>query len=154
MKGRDIYLMGVVMPLPVRRHTTPAWFADRFDWLESPWSALMPFGPGQTFRVEDFTEDGRYLVRAELPGIDPAKDVEVTVDAGLLSIHAERREVAKEYQHSEFRYGAMTRSISLPEGADPEKVTAKYDKGILEVTVPIQKQAKLAARHVTIEGAV
>ena len=142
------------MPLSaVRRHTTPAWFADRFDWLESPWSALMPFGSAQTFRVEDYTEDGKYLVRAELPGIDPAKDVEVTVDAGILSIHAERHEETKQDRHSEFRYGAMTRSVSLPEGADPEKVTARYNKGILEVTIPVQKLAKPTARHVTIEGA-
>jgi len=140
------------MPLPVRRHTTPAWFTDRFDWLETPWLSLTPFGPGQSFRVEDYTEDGKYLVRAELPGIDPAKDVEVTVDSGILSIHAERREETKEDRHSEFRYGAMTRSVSLPEGADPEKVTAKYAKGILEVTVPIHKQAKSAARRVTVEG--
>lgn len=141
------------MPLPVRRHTTPAWFADRFDWLETPWFSLTPFGPGQSFRVEDYAEDGKYLIRAELPGIDPAKDVEVTVDSGLLSIHAERRKETKQDRHSEFRYGAMTRSVSLPEGADPEKVTASYDKGILEVRVPLQKQAKLAARHVTIESA-
>jgi HSP20 family molecular chaperone IbpA len=141
------------MPLPVRRHATPAWFADRFDWFDAPWSALMPFGSGQTFRVEDYTEDGKYLVRAELPGIDPAKDVEVTVDSGILTIHAERHEETREDRHSEFRYGAMTRSVSLPEGADPEKVTAKYAKGILEVTIPIQKQAKSAARRVTIEGA-
>jgi HSP20 family protein len=141
------------MPLPVRRHSAPAWFADRLDWLDAPWSALMPFGPGQTFRVEDYTEGGKYLIRAELPGIDPANDVEVTVDSGLLSIHAERREETKEDRHSEFRYGAMTRSISLPEGADPGKVTARYDNGILEVTVPIQKPAKSAARHVTIERA-
>jgi HSP20 family protein len=141
------------MPLPVRRHTAPAWFADRFDWLEPPWFSLMPFGPGQSFRVEDYTEDGKYLVRAELPGIDPAKDVEITVDSGLLSIHAERREETKEDRHSEFRYGAMTRSVSLPEGADPEKVTAKYDKGILEVVIPIEKEVKLAARRVTIERA-
>lgn len=141
------------MPLPVRRHAAPAWFADRLDWLETPWFSLMPFGPGQTFRVEDYTEDGKYLVRAELPGIDPAKDVEVTVDSGLLSIHAERRDETKEDRHSEFRYGAMTRSFSLPEGADPEKVTATYEKGILEITVPIQKQGKLAARRVTIERA-
>jgi HSP20 family protein len=141
------------MPLPVRRHTTPAWFAERFDWLDTPWFSLMPSGAGQSFRVEDYTEDGKYLVRAELPGIDPAKDVEVTVDSGILSIHAERREETREDRHSEFRYGAMTRSVSLPEGADPEKVTAKYAQGILEVTVPVQKQAKPAARHVSVEGA-
>jgi HSP20 family protein len=142
------------MPLPVRRHVAPAWFADRFDWLESPWFSLMPFGPGQAFRVEDYAEDGKYLVRAELPGIDPDKDVEVTVDSGLLTIHAERNEETREDRHSEFRYGSMTRSFSLPEGADPEKVTARYAKGIVEVAIPLQKQVKSAARRVTIERAI
>ena len=119
VRRKSALLIGVVIPLPVRRHTTPAWFADRLDWLDSPWFSLMPFGPGQSFRVEDYAEDGKYLVRAELPGIDPAKDVEVTVDSGILTIHAERREETREDRHSEFRYGSMTRSISLPDGLTP-----------------------------------
>jgi HSP20 family molecular chaperone IbpA len=65
-------------------------FPELLDWLESPWSAVLRFGPAQTFRVEDYTEDGTYMIRAELPGVDPDKDVEVTVESGLLTIHAER----------------------------------------------------------------
>ncbi|MGA3155245.1 MAG: Hsp20/alpha crystallin family protein [Streptosporangiaceae bacterium] len=138
------------MPLPARRHTAPARFPDFFDWIDSPWSALLPFGPAQTFRVEDLTEDGKCLVRAELPGMDPEKDLEVTVDSGILTIHAERREETKKARHSEFKYGSLTRSVTLPEGADPEKITAKYDKGILEVSVPVSEQVKPTERRIAV----
>ena len=140
------------MPVPARRHTASSRFPDLFDWLESPWPAWLPtFGSAQTFRVESYTEGGKYLIRAELPGLEPEKDVEVVTESGMLTIHAERREETKEGGHSEFRYGSFTRSISLPAGADPDKITAKYDKGILEVTVPVSEQAKPAGRRITVE---
>jgi HSP20 family molecular chaperone IbpA len=138
------------MPLPARRHPVAARFPDLLDWLESPWSAVLPFGPAQTFRVEDYTEDGKYVIRAELPDLDPEKDVEVAVESGRLTIHAEHREETKENRHSEFRYGSLTRSVSLPEGTDPDKITASYDKGILQVTIPVSEEAKPAARKVAI----
>jgi HSP20 family protein len=139
------------MSLPTRRHTAPARLPDLLDWLEAPWPALLPFGPAQSFRVEDFTEDGKYLIRAELPGLDPEKDVEVTADAGTLTIHAERREETKEDRHSEFKYGSLTRSVPLPEGVDPGKITAKYDNGILEETDPIPEQPKAGRRRIAVQ---
>ena len=138
------------MPLPARRHTVSARFPDVLDWLESPWSAVLPFGPAQTFRVEDYTEDGKYMIRAELPGVDPEKDVEVTVDSGMLTIHAERREETKEDRRSEFKYGSLTRSVSLPEGADPDNITATYDQGILKVTIPVPEETKPATRKIAV----
>lgn len=135
------------MPLPARRHSLP----DLLDWVDTPWSAFLPFGPGQTFRVEDYTEDGKYVIRAELPDVDPEKDVEVTVNAGVLTIHAERREEARKERHSEFRYGTLTRSLSLPEGTDPDKITAQYAKGILEVSIPVPQQAKPAGHRITVQ---
>lgn len=138
------------MPLPARRHTASARFPDLLDWIDSPWSALLPFGSGQTFRVEDYVDDGSYVILAELPGVDPDKDVDVTVDSGMLTIRAERREETKEDRHSEFRYGSLTRTVSLPEGADPEKVKANYEKGILKVTVPLPREAKPAARKIAV----
>ncbi len=75
------------MPLPAGRHPVTARFPDLLDWLESPWSAVLPFGPAQTFRVEDYTEDGKYVIRAELPDLDPEKDVDGlhVVNAGRLA---------------------------------------------------------------------
>ncbi len=124
-------------------------FPDLFDWQDSPWASLLRFPPGQTFRVEDYVKDDRYVVRAELPGLDPEKDIEVTVEAGTLTIRAERREEHEEPHRSEFRYGSLTRSVTLPAGADAEKITASYDKGILEVTVPFS-EAKTQGRRVEI----
>ena len=138
------------MPLPARRHAVPARFPDLLDWLDSPWSAVLPFGPAHTFRVEDYTEDGKYMIRAELPGLDPEKDVEVTVESGMLTIHAERREETKEDRHSEFKYGSLTRSVTLPEGADPDSITATYAQGMLTVTVPVPEEAKPAARRFAV----
>jgi HSP20 family protein len=138
------------MPLPARRHAV-ARFPELFDWLDTPWPTLLPFGPGQAFRVEDYTEDGKYMIRAELPGIDPEKDIDVTVSAGVLTIHAERTEETKEDRRSEFRYGSLTRSVPLPEGADLDKVTAKYSNGILNVSVPVPDKSKSAARRIAVE---
>lgn len=138
------------MPLPARRLMPPARFPDLLDWLESPWPAMLPFGSNPTFRVEDFTDDGKYMIRAELPGLDPQEDVEVTVDSGMLTIRAERHEESKQDRHSEFRYGSLSRSVTLPEGAEADKITASYDKGILEVTVPVPAHTKAGPRQIAV----
>ena len=132
---------------PARRPS--ARFPDLLDWFDAPWSPLLPFTSGQTFRVEDYVEDGHYIVRAELPGVDPAKDVEITVDEGTLTIRAERKEEQKDNHRSEFRYGSFTRSVSLPSRADADHITARYDKGILTVDVPVQ-EAKPSGRKIEI----
>ena len=133
------------------RRASSARFPDLFDWLESPLASLLPFAWAQTFRVEDYTEDGNYVVRAELPGLNPQRDIKVTVDAGILTIHAERPEERKEAHHSEFRYGSITRSVTLPADTEAEKVTASYDQGILEVSVPTPESAK-PERRIAIHG--
>jgi HSP20 family molecular chaperone IbpA len=93
-------------------------------------------------RLEEFTEEGRYVLRAELPGIDPEKDVEVSVADGVLTIHAERKEQEKQGRRTEFRYGSFTRSITLPAGADEYDITAVYDKGVLEIAVGLKEPAE------------
>ena len=125
---------------------------DMLEWLDSPWATLLPFGPNQTFRVEDYVADDQYVIRAELPGVDPAKDIEVTVTDGTLTIHAERREEHEEPHRSEFRYGSFDRSVTLPQRADTAHVKAQYDKGILEVRVPVG-QAKAEGRRIKVEPA-
>lgn len=97
-------------------------------------------------RCEEFTRDGNYVLRAELPGIDPEADVEVGVNNGVLTIHGERKEEDREGGRTEFRYGAFTRSLTLPAGANEGDVTAVYDKGILEVSVGIKEPGEAAKR--------
>jgi HSP20 family molecular chaperone IbpA len=134
------------------RRQSPSHFPELFDWLDSPWATLLPFTSGQTFRTEEYVKDNTYIVRAELPGVDPDKDVEVTVDAGVLTIRAERHEEHEEPHRSEFRYGSLTRSVTLPANADGEKVTARYDKGILQISAPIT-EAKTASQRIAITKA-
>jgi HSP20 family protein len=113
-------------------------FLDWFDWLESPTTVFRPW-TGQSIRVEEFVREGHYIVRAELPGIDPEHEVEVFVDDGILSIKAERKEEQVDRTHSEFRYGSFSRRIVLPPGADQDHVSASYDRGILEVVVDLKE---------------
>lgn len=94
------------------------------------------------FRVEEFRDTWAMVVRAELPGIDAEKDLDVTVSEGTLSIRVERREEAsnraKNGYRSEFKYGTFSRDIPLPAGAGTDEVTASYRDGVLEIRVPIQ----------------
>ncbi len=138
------------MSSPARRHAVSARFPDLFDWMDAPWPTLLPPGLAHPFRVENYTEDDNYVIRAELPGLDPENDVEVTVEPGTLTIHAERREETREGRHSEFKYGSLTRSVPLPEGTDPEAITANYDQGILKVSIPVPRQAQPALRRIAV----
>jgi HSP20 family protein len=125
-------------------------FVDIFDWLETPWTVLRPV-TSHPMRVEDYVKDGHYVVRAELPGIDPEKDVEVTVSKGVLTISAHRHEEAEGKHRSEFRYGAFARSITLPAGADEDHIQATYDKGVLEVVVSMKDaDAQQAQKRIPI----
>ena len=135
----------------IARRAPRGMLPDLLEWADSPWTVL-PFSPGAAFRIEDFVEDGRYVVRAELPGLDPAKDIHVTVEGDVLTIRAERREQEKEAHRSEFRYGSLSRSIRLPASPDPKEVKAHYGKGILEVTVPVP-QAKSGGQRIEVKTA-
>lgn len=104
-------------------------------------------------RLETRFEDGAYVVRAELPGIDPERDVEVTVSEGILAIHAQRTEERETRHHSEFRYGTYTRSLRLPQGAKQDEVTATYKGGILTVRVLLEEAAKPASHTIKVESA-
>lgn len=123
---------------------------DALDWPE-PWTALWPFPQGRAFRVEDYVEDGTYVVRAELPGLDPAKDIQVSLEGDMLTISAERREEHKESRRSEFRYGSFTRSVRLPATTKIEDVKARYDNGILEVSAPVPQPEEPQAKQIEIQ---
>jgi HSP20 family protein len=92
-------------------------------------------------RVEEYVDEGTLVIRAELPDIDPEKDVELSVTNGMLQIRAQREEKTEKKDkgayRSEFRYGSFVRSVSLPEGVDESDVTATYKDGILEIRAPM-----------------
>jgi HSP20 family molecular chaperone IbpA len=127
-------------------------FPDLADWLEAPWTGPPPLLMGQVFRLEETVRDNRYVIRAELPGLDPENDIEVTVDGRLLTIRAERRRQDNGPNRSEFRYGSLARAVRLPARVDAADVTARYDKGVLEVSVPL-RAVKPEGTQIPVENA-
>ncbi|WP_369386543.1 Hsp20/alpha crystallin family protein [Streptomyces sp. CG1] len=125
-------------------------FPDIPDWFESlPARFAMPtMGELYTVRIEDFTENGRYVMRAELPGVAP-ENIDVVISEGVLTVQAERTERDVSKNHSEIRYGVMSRSVTLPPGADEDDVKADYTDGMLTVSVGMGAE-KTPAKHVEI----
>ncbi len=124
----------------------PRLLGDLSGWFDTEF----PLRTGHLIRVEETATDTDYILRAELPGLDPEKDIQVTVAEGYLTVRAERRETDAVRGHSEFRYGATQRTLRLPAGADAEHITAKYVTGVLEVTVPLGAPAP-AGKQIPIE---
>ena len=122
----------------VKRSSNPV--AEMLDWLESgtPFN-LRAFGLAPYVRVEDFMDDGTFVVRAELPGMDPEKDIQLDVTEDTLTIRGERREEHKDKQHHEFHYGSFYRAVTLPHGVKTDDIKASYTDGVLEVRVPMPK---------------
>jgi HSP20 family protein len=116
------------------------------DWLErwEPLRWLAEQRDALSIPVEEYVEDDHLVVRAELPGVDPEKDVSVTVDNGMLHIRAQRREAQEDrtpdHYRSELRYGAFARSIRLPVDTSEADVDATYVDGILTVRLPIDRE--------------
>jgi HSP20 family protein len=100
--------------------------------------------------------DGEYRITAELPGMS-AENIEIKLTDGSIAIRGEKSEEKKEekedYLLNERRYGAFHRSLPLPAGIDAEGVAARFDKGVLTVTLPKSAAAKEKERKVQIEPA-
>ena len=137
---------------------------NRMDRLFEEWARMLParppFGLGfdwpgiDVIRVDEFREGGAEVIRAELPGIDPEKDVDITVADGVLRITAERRSEEKTedkgYLRHELRYGSMSRTLPLPEGVSESEITATYNNGILEIRVPLPERTESEPTKITI----
>lgn len=102
--------------------------------------------------LDSFIDDGKLVVRIDLPGIDP-KDVEITVMGDTLTLRGKREqrseEKSKRYLHREVTYGSFERSVRLPPGVKADQVKAAYQNGVLELNVPVPTEA--APRKVPIE---
>jgi HSP20 family protein len=132
--------MTSTLPAPQKAHSLFPEFSEFFAGFPS-FAGIRPMFDTRLMRLEDEMVDGRYEVRAEIPGIDPAKDVDITVRDGQLIIRAERSEKKEFDGRSEFSYGSFVRSVSLPAGADEDDIKATCDKGILTVSVAVSKPA-------------
>ena len=104
--------------------------------------------------VDVVTKNGDLVVRAELPGVKQ-EDVDITLQNNVLTISGERKAEQEEerggYYVRERRYGSFSRSFTLPEGVDESKVHARYENGVLEVTVE-GAAAVQEPRRIQIEG--
>jgi len=122
-------------------------------WMR--WRRLFDFDdePGW-LRVEEFHDGDTLVVRAELPDIDPEKDVEVTTGDGVVRIHARREQRAerkeKQGYRSELRYGEFEREIALPQGAAAGDVKATYSNGMLEVRIPCPAKTQPTATKIPV----
>lgn len=112
-------------------------------------AGLRPFFENHLLRLEDETKEGIYEVRAELPGVDPIKDIGVTVRDGRLTIKALRTRTSEANGLAEFAYGSLSRTVPLPADADEDDVSATYDRGILTVSVPLT-DPEPAEKHVEV----
>ena len=103
-------------------------------------------------RVDVFDQENDLMVRSEVPGIDP-ESIEITVQGGTLSIKGERsfetEDTKANYHRKEIFEGSFERTILLPEGIDPEGVTASSKNGVLEISIP--KKAEILPRKVSVE---
>lgn len=103
--------------------------------------------------VDVCEEDERFVLHADLPGIDP-KDIEITMENGVLTIRGERKTEARAtdtgYRRVERATGLFYRRFTLPDTVDSEGVKAHGNNGVLEITIP--KQARIQPRRIEVHA--
>ena len=124
---------------------------ERFFPGGGPTSGLRHWAP----RVDVEETDKELLVKADLPGVDP-KNVEITVENGMLTIRGEKKEdrdVSKKNYHCVERFvGSFQRVLPLPPGVDADKVTATSTNGVVTVSVPKKPESQSRKFTVTPKG--
>jgi HSP20 family protein len=95
-----------------------------------------------------------YVVKAELPGIDP-KDIDISLTNDLLTIKGEKKQEKEEkeenYHLIERSYGSFTRSVRLPGQVQSDKINAAFKNGVLKVTLPKTEEAKKKEIKIKVE---
>lgn len=131
---------------------------DLPERMRQMFEGTLPFEPfaqplGLMPAMEIVDKDEALFLTAELPGVD-SKDVEITVEDGVLTIRGEKKEVFKADESKFFvwerRYGSFQRTFALPPFVDFEKVTAKFDNGVLTLTFPKSEKAKVHGKKIPI----
>jgi len=117
--------------------------ADQSNVVTSQW----------TPRVDIKEEEKRFVILADVPGVDPA-DIEIQMDKGILSIRGERKHEAGEQQGKlsrvERAYGVFYRRFALPDSADAEGIHASGKHGVLEISIP--KRPESSPRRINISA--
>ena len=109
---------------------------------------------GSWLRVEEYRDGGSMVVKAEVPGINPEKDVDITLSGDELQIQVRHEEKSehkdKRGYRSEFRYGTFSRTVKLPTAVTEQDVNASYTDGVLEVRIPMPEQSEKQSRKIPI----
>ena len=117
---------------------------------------MQRFSDQSMIKIEEFDDGGTHVVRAEVPGIDPDNDVSVTVDHGVLTVRAERRQQKKYRGEGRLSLGVLLRLVH-PVGAAPRRGhrvrrERRLPDGILEVRFPID-QGEAKAKKIKVQRA-
>ena len=142
----EIWSGGMLSPFRRRRRG----LTEPFRGTPLAWGAGMP-------AVDVIDKEKEVQVRAELPGMDE-KDIDVRLSDDTLTIRGEKKEEREEreeggsYYVSERRYGSFQRSFRIPEGIDRDKVDAKFQKGVLTITLPKTPEAQQKAKKIEVKG--
>jgi HSP20 family protein len=105
--------------------------------------------------VDVYEDEHNVTLKVQVPGIDE-KDIDIRIENNTLTLHGERRfekeEKEENFRRVESSYGSFTRSFTLPQTVDAEKVTADYSKGVLKITLPKKAEAKPKQIKVNVGG--
>jgi HSP20 family protein len=95
--------------------------------------------------VDVYEDEHKVTLKIEVPGIEE-KDINISLENNVLTVHGERKiekeEKEENYRRVERQYGSFTRTFTLPTTVDSEKVSASYDKGVLNISLPKKAEAK------------
>jgi len=117
-------------------------------------STTAGFAPIWSPAIDVFERDGRLVVRADVPGLSP-DDIRLEVRNGALVLEGERKqemevESDEGVYRSERMHGRFSRVIALPESADLDKASARFENGVLEIEIPLREDAQ--RRRIEIQG--
>jgi len=122
------------------------------DALSSPEASSSP-SVSWVPRVDIHEEKDRFVVLADVPGVDP-KDIDITAENGVLTVRGERRAEKREtengYERVERVSGTFLRRFTLPEGANTESIRARQTNGVRDVTIP--KTPAVQPRRISIDS--
>lgn len=100
-------------------------------------------GNGMSPTVNTYLKENTFCIEAELPGVSK-RDLEVSVDGDMLTLRGERKENKEireeEYILRESQFGTFLRRLPLPEGADTEQIDASFERGVLKISMPLEKK--------------
>jgi HSP20 family protein len=121
------------------------------DWAGSPLSTMhRQTDQVQPILIEQYPDKGSYVIRLEIPGVDPSRDLTVAVETGTLTVTAERRDDAPPGHETEFHYGSFARHVALPPEANVEDVSASTHDGILTVRIGMDPEQPHGSRAIEV----